>query len=131
VKALLDTHTFLWWNAGDPQLSETVRAIIADGTNEIYLSAASAWEIAIKAALGRVSLPEPPEQYVADRLSIHHFQGLPIQLSHALRVYALPEIHRDPFDRLLIAQSQMEGMPLLTADQNIAMYELEVIWDGS
>lgn len=130
MKALLDTHTFLWWNANEPQLSETVRAIIADGNNEIFLSAASAWEIAIKAALGRLSIPAPPEQYVADRLTLHHMQGLPIQLSHALRVYSLPEIHRDPFDRLLIAQSQMEKMPILTTDKNISSYDVEVIWDS-
>lgn len=129
MKALLDTHTFLWWNADAPQLSEAVRAIIADGDNQIFLSAASAWEIAIKAALGRLSLPEPPEQYVANRLTLHRMQGLPIQLSHALRVYSLPEIHRDPFDRLLVAQSQMEKMPILTADENISSYEVEVIWD--
>jgi PIN domain nuclease of toxin-antitoxin system len=130
VKALLDTHTFLWWNTDDPQLSDPVRAIIADGNNEIFLSAASAWELAIKAALGRLSLPEPPEQYVAGRLTLHNMHGLPIQLSHALRVYSLPDIHRDPFDRLLIAQSQMENMPILTADENISDYQVEVIWDS-
>jgi PIN domain nuclease of toxin-antitoxin system len=129
MKALLDTHTFLWWNANDPQLTTVVRDIITDGNNEIFLSAASAWEIAIKAASGRLVLPEPPENYVADRLTFHRFQGLPIQLSHALRVYSLPEIHRDPFDRLLIAQSQLEKMPLLTSDENISKYNVRVIWN--
>ena len=128
MRALLDTQTFLWWNTNDPQLTAVVRDIIADGNNEIFLSAASAWEIAIKAAGGRLVLPESPEKYVAARLTLHRFQGLPIQLSHALRVYSLPEIHRDPFDRLLIAQSQLEKMPILTADENISSYEVEVIW---
>jgi PIN domain nuclease of toxin-antitoxin system len=113
---------------GDPQLSDIARRIISDGSNEIFLSAASAWEIAVKAAQGRLSLPDPPEKYVADRLTLHRLQGLPLQLSHALRVYALPEIHRDPFDRLLIAQSQLEKMPILTPDKNIPKYEVEVIW---
>ena len=128
MKALLDTHTFLWWNLNDPQLSDKVREFIGDGRNEIYLSAASAWEIAIKAAKGRLTLPEDPEQYVANRMNQHHFSALPIEISHALHVYNLPKIHTDPFDRLLIAQSQMEAMPLLTADSVISSYPLKVIW---
>jgi PIN domain nuclease of toxin-antitoxin system len=128
MRAILDTHTFLWWNTDDPQLSATVRAIISDGANEIFLSASSAWEIAIKAARGRLSLPDPPEKYVAERLTLHRFQGLPVHLSHALRVYSLPDLHRDPFDRLLIAQSQLEKMPILTKDGNIHKYEVEAIW---
>jgi PIN domain nuclease of toxin-antitoxin system len=128
MRALLDTHTFLWWNMDDPQLSAAARAFIADGGNELFLSAASAWEIAIKTARGKLSLPEPPEKYVASRLALHCFQPMPVQLSHALRVYDLPELHRDPFDRLLIVQSQMEGMPILTADENIRRYAVEVLW---
>lgn len=128
MRALLDTHTFLWWNTDDPRLSGAAREAIADGGNEIFLSAASAWEIAIKTARGRLSLPDPPEVYVADRLTRHRFQALPIQLSHALRVFSLPDLHRDPFDRLLIVQSQMEDMPLLTADADLSKYEVDVIW---
>jgi PIN domain nuclease of toxin-antitoxin system len=128
MRALLDTHTFLWWNLDAPQLSAEVRALIANGNNEIFLSAASAWEIAIKAAKGRLTLPEPPDQYVAERMRLHHFSALPIELSHALEVYRLPDIHQDPFDRLLIAQSQLEKMPLLTADSEINRYQVEVIW---
>ena len=128
MKALLDTHTFLWWNMDDPQLSHTVRAFIADGRNVVYLSAASAWEISIKAAKGRLKLPEPPAQYVPNRLTLHGFSALPIKLSHALRVYGLPELHQDPFDRLLIAQSQLENLPILTKDSEIANYPVEVIW---
>ncbi len=128
MKALLDTHTFLWWNLDDPQLSDTVREFISDGRNEIFLSAASAWEIAIKYGNGRLELPEPPQQYIAQRLTRHRFSSLPIQLSHAAQVYRLPDIHNDPFDRLLVIQSQLEGLPLLTADLQIARYDVNVIW---
>ena len=128
MKALLDTHTFLWWNLDDPQLSERVRDFIADGRNEIFLSAASAWEIAIKAGKGRLTLPDPPDQYVADRMRFHRYSALPIEISHALHVYSLPPIHADPFDRLLIAQSQMEKMPILTADSVVSSYPVDVIW---
>ena len=128
MKALLDTRTFLCWNLNDPQLSDKVRDFISDGRNEIYLSAASAWEIAIKAAKGRLILPEDPAQYVANRLIQHHFSALPVEISHALHVYNLPQLHMDPFDRLLIAQSQMEDLPLLTADSVISSYPVNVIW---
>jgi len=128
MRALLDTHTFLWWNLDDPQLSISAREFIAKGDNEIFLSAASAWEIAIKAARGRLTLPEPPDQYVAERMRQHRFSALPIELSHALEVYRLPAIHQDPFDRLLIAQSLLEGMPILSMDPEISRYQVEVIW---
>lgn len=128
MKALLDTHTFLWWNMDDSQLSPAVRDFIVDGRNELYFSAACAWEIAIKTGRGKLVLPEPPEKYVAARLALHHIQALPVQLSHALRVYELPELHRDTFDRLLVVQSQMEGLPILTADENIRRYDVETIW---
>ncbi len=128
MKALLDTHTFLWWNLNDPQLSETAREFISDGRNEIFLSAASVWEIAIKYGNGRLELPEKPEQYVAQRLTRHRFSSLPIQLSHAAQVYRLPDIHKDPFDRLLVVQSQLEELPLLTADLQIARYDVNIIW---
>jgi len=128
MRALLDTHTFLWWNMDDPRLSEKASDFIADGSNEIFFSAASAWEIAIKAARGRLILPEPPQTYIAKRISLHHFSPLAVQVIHAVKVYELPEHHRDPFDRLLIAQCQLEGLPILTDDPNIARYPLTVIW---
>jgi PIN domain nuclease of toxin-antitoxin system len=128
VKALLDTHTFLWWNLGDPQLSAMACAFIAEGKNEIFVSAASAWEIAIKTSKGRLVLPESPERYMANRMAHFGFLALPIQLSHALHVASLPPIHDDPFDRLLVAQSQMENLPILTADSEIARYPVEILW---
>ena len=128
MRALLDTHTFLWWNLDAPQLSAHAREFIARGENEIYLSAASAWEIAIKAAKGRLILPESPNQYVAERMRLHRFSALPIELSHALEVFRLPPIHQDPFDRLLIVQSQLTGMPIVSGDPEIGRYQVELIW---
>ena len=128
MKALLDTHAFLWWNTDDPQLSQTAREFIGDGRNEIYLSAASAWEIAIKYGKGRLQLPQPPDTYVAQRMVHHRFTSLPVALSHALQVFTLPHIHQDPFDRLLVAQSSMENLPLLSADTEIHRYKVDVIW---
>jgi len=112
----------------DPRLSPTARDLITDGRNELHLSAASAWEIAIKAGRGSLILPEPPEQYVPSRLQLHHMLVLSIQLRHALHVYDLPPIHRDPFDRLLIAQSRLEDLPLLTADPEIGRYDVRCLW---
>lgn len=128
MKYLLDTHTFLWWNLDDPQLSARANEIISNGGNEIFLSAASAWEIAIKTAKGRLVLPEEPAQYLASRMSQYHFQALPVQVSHAVRVYVLPNHHTDPFDRLLIAQSQLESMPLISKGEDMQQYDLEIIW---
>lgn len=128
MKGLLDTHTFLWWNMDDPRLSDTARRFIADGQNEIFVSAASAWEIAIKAGRGSLLLPAPPAEYLASRLRLHNFQPLPVLVSHAVHVFTLPDIHRDPFDRLLVAQSQLEGLPLLTVDPEICQYTVETIW---
>ena len=105
-----------------------VRDIISDGRNELFFSAASAWEIAVKAGRGRLVLPEPPHSYVANRLTLHRFKPLPILLPHALHVYSLPDHHRDPFDRLLIAQGRLENMPLLTADSTIAKYDVTTIF---
>ena len=128
MRVLLDTHTFLWWIANNKQLSNTSRNIIGDGQNELFLSVASGWEMAIKARLGKLELPENLEQFIAEQLQQNAIAGLPIQMSHALHVYTLPPLHRDPFDRLLIAQSQLENMPILTIDPQIGRYDVEVIW---
>jgi len=128
MNVLIDTHTFLWWNSEDAQLSLRARGIIADGRNEVFLSAASVWEIVIKTAKGRLVLPEPPSQYISRRMNLFRFRPLPIQISHAAHVYELPPYHNDPFDRILIAQSRLESFPLLTNDEDIRRYELETIW---
>ena len=128
MRVLLDTHTFLWWVMDSPRLSTQSRQIITDGNNAIFLSAVSGWEMAIKAQYGRLQLPKTPDLFVAEQLALNAFQSLPVQMSHALHVYTLPQHHRDPFDRLLIAQSQLEDMPLLSADSEIGAYNVHVIW---
>ncbi|MGH7799871.1 MAG: type II toxin-antitoxin system VapC family toxin [Thermodesulfobacteriota bacterium] len=128
MKALLDTHTFLWWITDDIRLSSSAREIITNGDNELFLSAATGWEIAIKAQLGRIKLPKEPHSFIADQLRLNSIQSLPIQMGHALHVYSLPNHHRDPFDRLIIAQGQLENLPILTMDPLIAKYKVKVVW---
>ncbi|MEO0684808.1 MAG: type II toxin-antitoxin system VapC family toxin [Cyanobacteria bacterium J06649_11] len=128
MKALLDTHAFIWWVTDDSRLSSTARGIIADESNVLFLSAASAWEIVIKVRLGKLNLPEPPETYIPSRLTMNRFESLPIQMVHALQVVNLPDFHRDPFDRIIIAQSQVEKMPIVTVDTKITRYPVDVIW---
>ena len=128
MKALLDTHTFLWWITGAVSVSRRASEIIGDGSNLLFLSAASGWEIAIKAQLGKLTLPAHPNQFVTEQLAINGIDALPIQLIHAMHVYTLPLHHRDPFDRILIAQSQLENLPILTADPLMARYAVDIIW---
>jgi len=128
MRALLDTHTFLWWIMDSPKLSSRVRKIISDGKNELFLSAASGWEIAIKAQLGRIQIPDKPELFISEQMVANAIQGLPIQISHAVHVYNLPTHHRDPFDRMLVAQAQLEGLAILTNDPQISLYPVKVIW---
>jgi len=128
MRYLLDTHTFLWWIVDSDLLSKRVRDIMSDGANTLYLSAASGWEIAIKADLGRIQLPDEPGKVIPEQMSLNTVVGLPIQMSHALHVHSLPKHHRDPFDRMLVAQSQLEELPILTSDPQIAKYEVDVVW---
>jgi PIN domain nuclease of toxin-antitoxin system len=128
VNFLLDTHVFLWWITDDPRLSPRAHRLIADGRNRIFLSAASGWEIAIKARLGRLELPDDPERFILNQLAVNAIDVLPVQMSHALHVYKLPDHDRDPFDRLLIAQAQLEKLRILTADAQFSKYAVEVIW---
>ena len=127
MKILLDTHCWLWMAASPQRFSDRARALVEAGTNELYLSAASAWEIAIKYSLGKLRLPEPPTRYVPSRLNATGTTALPIEHSHALHVATLPPHHRDPFDRLLIAQAQLEDLPILTADPLFARYNVTTI----
>ena len=130
MKLLLDTHCFLWWFVDDPRLGDRARELVGGGDNDVFVSAASSWEIAIKASLGKLTLPEPPDVYVPSRLAAQEMRGLPIEHIHALRVASLPAHHQDPFDRLIVAQAQIEKMPILTADPKIAAYEVDAVWAG-
>ena len=104
--------------------------MVSDPSNELFLSAASAWEIAIKFVLGKLPLPLPPAEYVPRRLESSGTLSLPVETRHALRVADLPSHHRDPFDRLLIAQAQLEKLPILTSDQAFDAYDVDVHWAG-
>jgi PIN domain nuclease of toxin-antitoxin system len=130
LRALADTNTFVWVCVDVPHLSPAAREFIEDGANEILLSAASAWEIAIKAAKGpgHLGLPEPAPEFVNSRMAKHGFQPLPITMNHALLAGSLPPFHRDPFDRLLVAQAQIERLPIITSDPDISRYDVEVLW---
>ena len=125
---LLDTHTWLWWNGAPERLSPRVRAILEDPENPIYFSVASAWEIAVKVALGKLELPDSSEAYIPARLADNGFIALAIQLPHVLIVGKLPLLHRDPFDRLLIAQARHEGLTLLSVDPLVSQYPVPVVW---
>lgn len=131
MKYLLDTSVWLWSVGPIERINRRAREILADGKQEIYFSAASAWEVSIKMALGKLYLPETPEIYVPKRLAAQAIQPLPILHHHALRVYSLPLHHEDPFDRLLIAQAQAENMAILTSDRAIRKYDVNVVWCGS
>jgi len=127
MRVLLDTHAFLWFMAGDARLSQKAREAMSDENAELFLSAASVWEMAIKAALGRLQLPLPVADYVAEK--IHDgFQVMPIDWVHAAAVQKLPFHHRDPFDRLIIAQAQIEKLPLVSGDRTFRKYDIHLIW---
>ena len=128
MRVLLDTHAFLWWISDSPKLSDGAREVIEDGRNEPIFSAVSGWEIAIKAGVGKLELPDAPEQFVREQLSQNDLAVLPVHLRHALGVYGLPDHHHDPFDRLLISQALLEGIPILSADPGISRYPVQTIW---
>jgi PIN domain nuclease of toxin-antitoxin system len=124
---LLDTQVWLWMHLQPERLRPDVRDRFVDPASILLLSAASSWEIAIKYALGKLPLPEPPHEYVASRMRRDAVDGLPVTHAHALHVATLPRHHGDPFDRLLIAQSRLEDVPLVTADHHLGSYEVEII----
>jgi PIN domain nuclease of toxin-antitoxin system len=121
VKLLLDTHIFLWLQTDPERLGDQLR-VVEDERTELLLSAVSSWEIAIKYGLGRLPLPEPPERYVPSRMRAIAAEALAVEHPHALAVATLPNLHRDPFDRLLIAQANLLGLTILTADRAVAQY---------
>jgi PIN domain nuclease of toxin-antitoxin system len=127
VRLLLDTHVFLWWISEDARLPVRARSQIASARNDVFLSAVSAWEIVAKAAPGRLELPEPPQRFIPAQLMSNGFEPLPLSLTHALAVAQLPDHHRDPFDRLLVAQAIVESIPIVTSDKTIARYPIKVV----
>lgn len=130
MKYLLDTAVWLWSLGPVERLSREGRELLVDSTREIYFSAASAREISIKGALGKLRLPDIPETYIPKRLAEQAIRPLPVFQHHALRVYSLPWHHQDPFDRLLIAQAQVEEMTILTADREFPKYDVPLLWSA-
>lgn len=126
MKILLDTHTLLWALTDESKLSERVRKLLPNAST--WLSVASIWEILIKAQIGKIPLPRPTGPFLMSKLKLNGVQVLPVTCDHILRIESLPDHHRDPFDRMLIAQSLEEKLPLVTADRAFALYPLDVIW---
>jgi PIN domain nuclease of toxin-antitoxin system len=127
VRLLLDTHSFLWFVGGDPQLSALAQRAIADVNNERYLSIASAWEIAIKTNLQKLQLSAPFPIFM-NQVEQNAIDLLPVTLEHLNIVANLPLHHRDPFDRLLIAQALTEGLPIISADSMFDAYPITRLW---
>lgn len=128
MKILVDTHCWLWFLLTPERLSDAALDALADASNEVYVSAAVAWEIVIKHGLGRLPLPAPAAQYVPERMVAVGHRPLAIEVEHAVALAALPPNHKDPFDRILVAQAQVEHLTLLTADEKIQAYAVDLLW---
>lgn len=123
MNLLLDTHALLWWLADDRTLAADARAAIRNPRHQVFVSAATAWEMAIKSELGKLAAPENLDE----ELDANRFQALPISVPHAMAAGRLPAHHRDPFDRMLIAQARLEGLTLVTRDHMFDKYDVEVL----
>lgn len=130
MKYLLDTGVWLWSLWEPERISPPAKGIMGDVNQEIFLSAVTSCEIAIKAAVGKLRLPEPPASFVPRRMTEQGLRPLPISHQHALAIFGLPPHHRDPFDRLLVAQATVENLVLITADAMLERYPVEVLWAG-
>jgi PIN domain nuclease of toxin-antitoxin system len=127
MKAILDTHAFLWALSGDARMSRHARDIFT-GPADLSFSMASIWEILIKVQAGKLNFPRPAGPYVLSKLAENRIECLPITIDHLLALERLPLHHRDPFDRILIAQSLKENLPIVTSDLRFAQYPVQVIW---
>ncbi len=128
MRLLLDTHAFLWWVGDDDRLSKDVREALALADNEVFISVASSWEMAIKVRLGRLNLNEPLEGFVTRQIKLNALSVLPVDLQHTFTLQRLPVHHRDPFDRILIAQALAIDATLVTRDRLIGQYSVPVLW---
>ena len=130
MKLLLDTHIFLWYISGDPQLSEEWQALLRDPDNQVYLSVVSVWEASIKYRLGKLPLPSPPESYLPEQRSRHMIASLALEESAILHMASLPGIHRDPFDRIMVCQALDNDLTLVTVDTAIRQYAVKLLPNG-
>jgi PIN domain nuclease of toxin-antitoxin system len=128
VKYLLDTHAFLWFVSEDNRLSSKAQSIIINSQNEVYFSAVSAWEISIKIRLGRLTIEEDLEPFIIKQLAENNFSTLSITIFHSIYTSKLPNIHKDPFDRMIVAQAQVEDLSIISKDKNIKKYSVPVVW---
>ncbi len=128
MKLLLDTHTFLWIVGDDARLSPVARNAFRSSQNEVLLSVASIWEIVVKATRGKLPFPKPAAPYLREQIRQTRVEVLPIMLSHVFRLESLPMRHRDPFDRILVAQALGERIPLLSRDRMLGGYGVEILW---
>jgi len=131
VRYLLDTGVWLWSLMAPERLSPVARKVLADANEEIFVSAVTSWEIAIKFSANKLRLPESPQFYVPRRMASQGLRALEVTHSHALAVAALPAYHRDPFDRLLVAQAQLEDLVLITADSVVRRYPVKILFAGN
>ena len=125
---MLDTCTFLWIGGDAPELSDKARELFQNPENEVYLSCVSAWEIAVKNALGRLPLPERPDTYVPKLRQLHAIEPLPLDEEATLHLTTLPSLHKDPFDRMLVCQAIVSGLVLLTPDELVTQYPTRSTW---
>jgi PIN domain nuclease of toxin-antitoxin system len=128
MRIILDTQAFLWLGADSPLLSKKAKKLFSDAKNDLYLSLASIWEMAIKSSLGKLKFHKPIETFILDKLQENSIQQLGIDFRHVTRVSALPFHHRDPFDRLIISQALEEKMPVLSSDSAFDQYGVERLW---
>jgi len=129
MKLLLDTHTFIWWDSEPAKLARQARSLCADPENELLLSVASVWEMQIKQQLGKLKVAMPLANLIQRQQAANRIRVLPIELAHVLALERLPSHHRDPFDRLLVAQADGEVAILVSADPVFAHYPVRVVWD--
>jgi PIN domain nuclease of toxin-antitoxin system len=129
VRLLLDTHSFLWFIGGDEQLSDVAREVITDIDNDVLLSVASLWEIAIKVSIDKLALAKPFEELIPEQIALNEIEVHPIGLDALSLVAKLPFHHRDPFDRLIIAQAITGELPIVSKDGAFAQYPVDLIWD--
>jgi PIN domain nuclease of toxin-antitoxin system len=124
VKYLLDTHIFIWWITDNPKLSPNIRSVVSDDGNELYLSTASIWEMMIKSKLQKLQLTDDPKTFIKEQVKINSINILDVKMEHSLETYELPDIHKDPFDRILIAQAKIEKLTIITTDSYIVEYDV-------
>ena len=128
MRLLVDTHIGIWWLGDNPRLSDRARKLVQNGHNQLLWSLASSWEIAVKVNIGKLELGRPINRFFADLVRTQQMELLRIGHEHCIQYVSLPLEHKDPFDRMLVAQAQIENCPILTADPKLALYDVETIF---